>query len=77
MSDLNNQKSDLEIFIEKYDPSKFKKLKNSIEVRSVVDVEKASNKAAGLIKSLALGLVVVRDADAACRGCFEVKEVVA
>lgn len=68
-------KTDLEIFIEKYQPSKFKKLKNSIEVRSVVDVESASNKAAELIKSLKLGLVVVRDASAACRGAFEVKEV--
>jgi hypothetical protein len=65
-------KSDMDIFIEKYQPSKFKKLKNSVEVRSVVDAEKASNKATELINSLSLGLVVVRDANAACRGAFEV-----
>jgi hypothetical protein len=68
-------KSDLDVFIEKYQPSKFKKLKNSVEVRSVVDVESASNKATELIDSLSLGLVVVRDASAACRGAFEVKKV--
>lgn len=43
-------KSDLDIFIEKYQPSKFKKLKNSVEVRSVNDLEKATNKATELIK---------------------------
>lgn len=66
-------KTDLQIFIEKFQPSKYKELKNSIEVRSVVDVERASNKAAELIKSLSLGLVVVRDANTACRGAFEVR----
>lgn len=67
-----NSKTDLQIFIEKYSPSKYKELKNSVEVRSVNDVEKASNKATELIKSLKLGLVVVRDANAASRGAFEV-----
>lgn len=78
MSTLENKtsdKTDLQIFIEKFEPSKFKELKNSIEVRSVSDVESASNKARDLIKSLGLELVVVRDASAACRGAFEVKEV--
>jgi hypothetical protein len=44
-----NDKPDLQIFIEKYEPSKFKELKNSIEVRSVADVEKSSNKSVSLI----------------------------
>ena len=74
---MENQKSktDLQIFIEKFQPSKFKELKNSVEVRSVNDVERASNKATELIKSLNLELVVVRDASAASRGAFEVREV--
>jgi hypothetical protein len=78
MSTLGNKRSDktdLEIFIEKFQPSKFKELKKSIEVRSVHDVESASNKARKLIKSLGLRLVVVRDANAASRGAFEVDEV--
>jgi hypothetical protein len=78
MSTLENKtsdKSDLDIFIEKFQPSKFKKLKNSVEVRSVLDVENTSFKATELIKNLSLGLVVVRDANAACRGAFEVMEV--
>jgi hypothetical protein len=78
MSTLENKtsdKTDLKIFIEKFQPSKFKELKNSIEVRSVEDVESASNKARELIKSLSLGLVVVRDANTASRGAFEVKVI--
>lgn len=71
----NSNKTDLQIFIEKYSPSIYKELKNSVEVRSVNDVDKASNKARELIKELKLALVVVRDANAACRGAFEVKEV--
>lgn len=66
-------KKDLKIFIEKYQPSKFKELKNGVEIRSVKDVEGASNKARELIFSLNLRLVVVRDAKAAERGCFEVR----
>jgi hypothetical protein len=73
--DNQNSKTDLQIFIEKFQPSKYKQLKNSVEVRSVHDIESASNKATELIKSLNLGLVVVRDASAACRGAFEVKAV--
>ena len=48
---MKNQ-TDLERFIAKYDPSKFKQLKNGIEVRSVKNVEEASNKATELINSL-------------------------
>ena len=68
-------KTDLQIFIEKYQPSKFKELKNGIEVRSVKDVEEASKRATGLINSMSLGLVVVRDAIMAERSAFEVREV--
>lgn len=74
---MENQisKTDLQIFIEKFQPSKYKELKNSVEVRSVHDVESASNKATELIKTLNLALVVVRDASAASRGAFEVKTI--
>lgn len=74
---MGNTKSDLEIFIEKYQPSKFKKLKSGIEIRSVQDVDGAQNKAAELIKHMSLGLTVVRDATAAARGSFEIREVAA
>jgi hypothetical protein len=67
--------ADLKIFIDKYQPAKFKQLKNGIEVRSVHDVEIASNKARQLINDLSLRLMVVRDANAASRGAFEVTEV--
>lgn len=67
--------SDLQIFIDKYQPSKYKMLKNGIEVRSVSNVEESSLKATELIKSMQLRLLVVRDAIVDERGAFEVKEV--
>jgi hypothetical protein len=69
------KKSDVQRFIDHYQPSKYKVLRNGIEVRSVTDVEGSSLKATNLIKSLKLGLLVVRDAELAQRGCFEVREV--
>lgn len=69
-------KTDLQLFIKKYQPSKFKELKNGIEVRSVKDIEDASKRATQLIDSMSLGLVVVRDAIMAERSAFEVREVV-
>jgi hypothetical protein len=74
---MENKKTDIQIFVDKYQPAKFKALKNGIEVRSVQNVDEARIKAASLIKSLELGLVVVRDANAACRSAFEVREIAA
>ena len=70
------KKSDLQIFIEKYQPSKFKVMSGKIEVRSVYNLEEAQNKAHEVIKEYGLGLVVVRDAELAANRSFEVKEVV-
>jgi len=71
----NLKKSDLQIFIEKYQPSKFKVMTGKIEVRSVYNLEEAQNKAREVIKEYGLGLVVVRDAELAANRSFEVKEV--
>lgn len=67
--------TDLEIFLEKYQPSKFKQLRNSVEIRSVQNVDQEQNKVERLIKTHSLRLEVVRDGNAACMGAFEVKEV--
>jgi len=71
----NLKKSDLQIFIEKYQPSKFKVMSGKIEVRSVYNLEEAQNKAREVINEYGLGLVVVRDAELAANRSFEVKEV--
>lgn len=41
--------TDLQKFINKFQPSKFKQLKNGIEIRSVQNIEEASFKASSLI----------------------------
>ncbi|KEQ31223.1 hypothetical protein N180_02955 [Pedobacter antarcticus 4BY] len=72
---IEKGKSDLQMFISKYKPSKYKVLKNGIEVRSVPNVEEAENKARELIKEMKLRLVVVRDAEMSAYRAFEVQEV--
>ena len=68
-------KNDLQKFIDKYQPSKYKLLKAGIDVRSVYDLSGAMNKARQLIVDLGLRLEVVHDADMAANRSFEVKEV--
>ena len=65
--------TDLQKFISKMQPSKFKELKNGIEVRSVQDVKEGVNKARELINSLGLRLEVVDTAEMAERKAYEVK----
>lgn len=67
--------TDLQQFIGKYQPSKFKVLKNGIEVRSVYDLNAAMNRARSVINDLNLGLVVNHDANMAANRSFEVREV--
>jgi hypothetical protein len=66
--------ADLDRFIDKYQPSKFKRLSKSIEVRGVNDLEGAMNKARQLILDLKLKLVVINDAEMASYKAFEVRE---
>jgi len=68
--------TDLQQFMDQYQPWKFKELKNGIEVRGVYDLNGAMNKARDLIIDLALGLEVVHNADMAAYRAFEVREVV-
>jgi len=71
----NLKKTDLQIFIEKFQPSKYKEMSGKIEVRSVYNLEEAQNKAREVIKEYGLRLVVVRDGEMAANRSFEVKEV--
>ncbi|WP_316778328.1 hypothetical protein [Pedobacter antarcticus] len=63
------------MFISKYKPSKYKVLKNGIEVRSVYNLHDAMNKARSVIYDMKLALVVIHDANMAANRSFEVSEV--
>lgn len=69
------KKTDLQLFIEKYKPSKFKEMRGRIEVRSVSDLNGAMNKARETIKEYNMALVVVCDAEMSAYRAFEVREV--
>lgn len=75
MNVVTKRKTDMQRFIGKYHPSKYKVLKNGIDVRSVNDLNGAMNKARELINDLRLGLVVIHNADMAANRSFEVREV--
>ncbi|WP_316757524.1 hypothetical protein [Pedobacter aquatilis] len=71
MSD-NKTITDIQRFIEKFEPSKFKILARGIEVRGIKDLNKNINFAKEIIEKLKLKLVVSHSAEMAMYGSFEV-----
>jgi hypothetical protein len=69
-------KTDMQKFLDKFQPSKFKQMRGRVEIRSVNNLEEAQNKAREVINQYGLGLVVVRDAEMAANRTFEVREMV-
>ncbi|MGE7484997.1 hypothetical protein [Pedobacter suwonensis] len=66
------QTSDIEKFIEKFEPSKFKRLARGIEVRGIKDLNKSIVYANEVIEKLKLKLSVAHTAEMAMYGSFEV-----
>jgi len=66
------QTSDIEKFIEKFEPSKFKRLARGIEVRGIKDLNKSIVYANEVIEKLKLKLSVAHSAEMAMYGSFEV-----
>ncbi|SFA39686.1 hypothetical protein SAMN04488511_101501 [Pedobacter suwonensis] len=66
------QISDIEKFIEKFEPSKFKRLARGIEVRGIKDLNKSIVYANEVIEKLKLKLSVAHSAEMAMYGSFEV-----
>ncbi|MFC1226215.1 hypothetical protein ACFE6N_20595 [Pedobacter sp. BG31] len=64
--------SDIEKFIEKFEPSKFKRLARGIEVRGIKDLNKSIVYANEVIEKLKLKLSVAHSAEMAMYGSFEV-----
>ena len=71
MSD-NKKVTDIQKFIEKFEPSKFKMLSRGIEIRGIKDIHKSINFAKEVIEKLKLQLVVSHSAEMAMYGSFEV-----
>ncbi len=66
--------TDLQIFIEKFEPSKFKTLASGIEVRGINNIALNITRANELIEKLKLNLKINHTADMLMYGAFEVKQ---
>lgn len=63
---------DLQKFIDKFEPNKFKLLTKGIEIRGIRDMPRNITEAKDLIKRLDLNLIVSHNAEMLTYGGFEV-----
>ncbi|MEJ7558013.1 MAG: hypothetical protein WKF66_06860 [Pedobacter sp.] len=63
---------DLQIFINKFEPNKFKLMAKGIEIRGIIDMHRNIRQAQDLIERLELNLVVAHHAEMLTYGGFEV-----
>lgn len=68
----NNVSTDLQKFIEKFEPNKFKMLARGIEIRGNGDLHRSITFAKELIEKMKLKLTVHHSAEMALYGGFEV-----
>ncbi|WP_316846913.1 hypothetical protein [Pedobacter psychrodurus] len=73
MSTVNNLSKDLQKFIDKFEPNKFKVMRSGIEVRGMNNIHEAIETAKGLIEKLKLNLQVSHNAEMVSYGAFEVR----
>lgn len=66
---------DLQKFIDKFEPNKFKLMSNGIEVRGVNDIHRAIAGAKDLITRLQLNLIVAHNAEMLSYRGFEVNNL--
>jgi hypothetical protein len=64
--------ADLQMFIDKFEPSKFKLLTKGIEIRGIRDIPRNISQAKDLIERLDLNLLVSHNAEMLTYGGFEV-----
>lgn len=72
--DIKNKQ--LQQFIAKYEPAKYKILQNGIEVRGVKDIHTNLARAQSIISNLNLGLVINHNAEMLSYGGFEVNSII-
>lgn len=68
----NKISADLQKFIDKFEPNKFKLLTKGIEVRGIRDMHRNITEAKDLIERLNLNLIVSHNAEMLTYGGFEV-----
>ncbi|WP_256012777.1 hypothetical protein [Desertivirga xinjiangensis] len=67
--------ADLQKFIDKYEPNKFKLLAKGIEIRGINDLHRNITEAKTLIEKMKLNLTVAHNAKMVCYGAFEVNNL--
>jgi hypothetical protein len=72
---LVQHSSDLERFMEKFQPSKFKLIGRGVEIRGIVDIHGRIGEAKELINSMSLKLVVFHTAEMLTFRGFEVNNI--
>lgn len=66
---------DLQKFIDKFEPNKFKMMTKGIEVRGINDMHRTISQAKNLIERLELDLVIHHNAEMLSYGAFEVNTI--
>ncbi|TCD12224.1 hypothetical protein EZ449_03100 [Pedobacter frigidisoli] len=73
---MNNEQAqinkDLQTFIEKFDPRKYKMTKAGVEIRGIIDMYRNLTHARMIITNLELNLTVIHTADMLSYGGFQV-----
>ena len=67
--------SDLQKFIDKFEPNKFKLMARGIEIRGINDMHRNITQAKDLIERLELNLIVSHNAEMLSYGGFEVNNI--
>ncbi len=67
--------SDLQRFIEKFEPNKFKLMPKGIEIRGIGDLHRNISQAKALIEQMKLKLIVSHNAEMVSYGGFEVNDL--
>ncbi len=67
--------ADLQKFIDKFEPNKFKLMAKGIEIRGINDIHRNITQAKDLIERLELNLIVAHNAEMLSYGGFEVNNI--
>ncbi|WP_214229630.1 hypothetical protein [Pedobacter sp. B4-66] len=66
---------DLQVFIDKFEPNKFKVMTKGIEIRGINDMHRNIRQAKDIIERLELSLIVSHNAEMLSYGGFEVNNI--
>ncbi|SDE19044.1 hypothetical protein [Pedobacter soli] len=69
----NGISEDIQLFIDKFEPAKYKLMEYGIEVRGIKDIHRSLAEAAAIIERLGLKVSISHDAGMLSYGAFEVR----